>query len=281
MSIPTPLVSFPSASLCAAVALACSLAACGGGGGDNTDGNPHAQGAAVSRSSDTSTHHPDPSSTAGQGHEGTDPQDSLSDEDILRAMGYTTLTELLDDAARHRFTGGQVIDPSGQTYTAGQWMQRLQQSCPRPVSQDGRWTSALPAHIGCLAGTYIGLDPETSQTCRVTLAEDGAVTFLYNGADRPLMRLSADNAQYWYGPSLIGGPDVQALSLTAEARQIQPERTATVQFQMLHGVLAGRAVRMLDISHEDSDLTLYRPVVEGETSDSSCMLFHDISKVAG
>lgn len=280
MSIPTSLVSFPSASLCAAVALACSLAACGGGGG-GTDTHHHADGGAVSRSADASVnqaHSLDQPSVAQDGQVDVPPLDGELQEILDNA-----LNEWLNGGEYDRFVGGQVIDPLGKTYTAEQWLRHVQQTCPRTTDAgEGRNHQPVSlAHIGCLAGTYIGQDADTEQACRVTLAPDGSVTLLHNGADRLLMRLSPGNARYSHGDSWLAGPDVQELVLSGKRLQSQPDRQVMVDFEVVSGSWAGRTVRMLDIVHEDSDLTRYRPVVEGERSDSVCMLMLDIGKAGG
>ncbi|MDO4683192.1 MAG: hypothetical protein Q4B17_10465 [Lautropia sp.] len=292
MSISKSLVSFPSASLCAAVALACSLTACGGGGGGNADGSHQPDDDDVSHAADASV------GQARQPHQPSAAQDGRADvqplggmpseeelgafEDALLGILDNALTEFLNESEDYRFVGGQVIDPLGKTHTAEQWLRHVQQNCPRTAAGGERanYQPVSMAHIGCLAGTYIGQDAETEQACRVTLAPDGSVTLLHNGADRLLMRLSPDNARYLHGGSRFAGPDVQEIVLSGKLRQIQPDRQVMVDFGVVSGSKAGKTLRMLNIAHDDSDLTRYRPVVEGESSQSGCMLMVDIGKAA-
>lgn len=289
MSLSKSLVSFPSGSLCAAVALACSLAACGGGGG-STDAGHQPERGAVSRSSDAAVsqqHQPNQSLAAGHGLAADHPPGGTPSQDVagavtdaFQALIGHALSESLDEMDDHRFVGGQVIDPFGRTHTAGQWLQHVQQNCPGTAAAGFEAQQVSMAHIGCLAGTYVGRDPDTDQACRVTLAQDGSVSVLHQGSDRPLMRLSADNARYSYGETVLGGPDLQQLILSGRQEQSRPDRRTALELEMGHGMLLGRTVRVLNILYDDTDLTGYRPVVEGVDHDFACMLMVDIGQPA-
>lgn len=283
---------FPYASLCAAVALACSLVACGGGG-SNSNGNS-SPGADGGGNSDI-RRSPDASNSRGQQHQSSSEDERrvagdmrnglLTEEAIegvqegLRMLIRDAFQESLDEFGDYRFTGGQVIDPAGKVHTANQWMQHVRQSCPRTAfGENGKKLTSL-APVACLAGTYIGQYPDTRQSCRVTLAQDGTVTVLHNGADRLLLRLSTANAEYGHGESAYLGAGFQQLILSGEEKQLRPSRTATAEFEMMDGVLGGRTVRMLGVSYEDSDLGPYLPAIDedGPENEYPCMLFFDVS----
>lgn len=263
---------FPYASLCAAVVLACSLAACGGGGGGSS-GNDGGAGSGsrsgIGRSTDASI-----------SREQSNHELSLAKEDDF--SGFDALViDVLSNAFRDRFVGGQVIDPAGKVHTATQWMQHIQQHCPKSGSEGGAADHDASVSMGCLAGTYIGKLPDTEQQCRVTLAQDGSVTLVHNGVNRFLLRLTPDNARYYHGDSLFyderGDERGDELELRGKENKLRPERQASVSLQMIHQVIDGRAFRVLNIGYEDRDLGPYLPAVDGVGPDYTypCVLLHD------
>lgn len=257
---------FPYASLCAAVALACSLAACGGGGGSSSGTGDEAGSGArngIGLSTDA------PVSREEKPHEPsvvTPEDDTDFDATFIRVLNAT---------GSYNFFGGDVTDPAGERYLGDDWFQRASQSCPKGTASGTDMNRVLPASISCLAGTYFGHLLDYSHLCRVTLAQDGSVFIQHKGTDRFLLRLTPDNARYSRGEGIFLGPGFHSLNLSGKEKQLRPERRASVSFGLGHGIVSGTTRGVLAVNYEDSDIGPFRSSIEGEgvSNQYTCIVY--------
>lgn len=256
---------FPYASLCAAVALACSLVACGGGGGGSPAGTDGGDSSGISRS---------PSSSA------NDEQKQVASDhtpDTVPSSTDSSAENVSPESQSLHYGEGRVIDTQGKVYTGEQWFKHLQQHCARESSGKSiNGEDPMPS-IRCFAGTYMGLGLETSLECRVTLAEDGSVSFLFNGADRKLMNLSADNSTYRFVSKWDSHGGETAFKIYGKG---DPASSSGRKTDFALGHLSGRAqaihnvsVDMLSIYYEDSDIDVYQGALGTKVSDTTCLIF--------
>lgn len=168
--------SLPFARIALTIAIGCALAACGGGGGDSSDGDTFSRGVS---GGDVGAERDDPRSWFGVQVPWVPVPlvDDGEDVEALRQYYQAEERNRAEEASAPEFPRqylGTLADENGVHRNISDWVKHVDTTCP--TNNDVQDTEARAGGlIRCLAGTYEGIDLLSQEPCRTTLKADGTM----------------------------------------------------------------------------------------------------------